>query len=113
MALRYPSSPTGNVSSLPKWAQEYISCLERERKELGDTLNETVSGTGWRTPVAHRTSSILDEDIPVAWDNDRIRFDVRGEWVEVGVRDGALQIMSSGTIAVRPDASNHIHIEVN
>lgn len=101
-----------DISKLPKWAREELEGL-RERVAADDhywkskaleAANATASNTQLVTHYGEE---------PRALPNDTaIRFVLGddGGWVEVGIRNGHLQVMGGTCLQIRPTASNVVLI---
>lgn len=114
---RPPMHPD-KIAKLPKWAQDHVLAVEKERDEARAALEE-VKGTDPRPPVAVRDP--YGEVVPVAWDlYDEIRWAPRGvmdedtrEWVGVRRRqEGEIEISCSGTLAITPQSANVARVKV-
>lgn len=117
---------TGNLSKLPKWAQERIRDLENRCKRLGDnidTLKRISDGDDNGSGVVQLTGLVADLDHAVVLpDHARVRFkfgERTGDFIEVRL-DGSeksgerwVHIYSGDLLLIRPQSANTVdaHLE--
>jgi hypothetical protein len=65
-------APRGDVTKLPKWAQQYIETLERDRDHYRGELDEI--GRGEKLSVASLRNFLGDAPIPLAADDIRFKL---------------------------------------
>jgi hypothetical protein len=108
----------GNRSLLPKWAQEEMRILERQRDEArADAVKWADRATGATpgSPVTMRGYGIRN-DVPLPRDA-RIRFGLPVGEIEVYLKDGRLELYScgsiGGTLEIRPHSANVASVAVH
>jgi hypothetical protein len=104
------------ISSLPKWAQEYVAALQRRADSAERELAEVKQG-----PVdsnVFRVWGLVGDDQPLGKDCE-IRFQFGEQWSDsITVRhnrqgDGNfLHVNGNGTLHVEPRATNDVRIHL-
>lgn len=99
---------TGDVTKLPKWAQQRIQTLERNLEHYKKRLE---AGPANSRVFADPYS---DARRPLGWDTV-IQFDLgeEGEWgkkIEVRIDGKGVKVMGGSRLAVFPSAANSIQV---
>lgn len=95
---------------LPVWAQRQIETL---RMHL-DEAREKIAGID-RTDAVAFTEPYSDQPLPVAKLHDTIRFVIDEEqrdFIDVRLREGYLEVMTSNLLSLTPSASNVVQIRL-
>lgn len=112
----------GHLAKLPKWAQDRIRNLERDRHSLREELRAALSEEETRVGYGYDTSP-GSVGQPKAWlpDGEHVTFYLpdrnreRDTFVQFSFdrQRGGIRVMGSdGPLAVRPEASNVINVNV-
>lgn len=101
----------GDVTKLPKWAQQRISMLERDNQALRDERRGNWSDGGeTEVLILH-----YPESIPLP-QGSRIHFQLKEGGIQVSVRGDGDHIevygMAGGRLSVMPSSSNVVRIKV-
>jgi hypothetical protein len=102
----------GDISKLPKWAQDEFAALANENQKLRDQLEKQIK-TQKKTRVSVPYVYGLKRDSGYYLDDDMVRFqhgDTDREYVDVRLRQerGKLlvEIMAGDTLEIMPRAGN-------
>ena len=107
-----PTERQARIAKAPKWVQDEIARLNRRLREAEDVAR-AVSETG-------EADAYLDcygkFPRPVVPPGHRVRFPLDGlggrRWIDVRRLGGAIEIMASSGLSVRPSSSNVALLEV-
>lgn len=104
-----------DISKLPKWAQEAFAQIRMEKDNAVEALTRYTDNQT-ESPVFLFELQHLQKNKPEFIKNyiqtDRVCFDLAGDEVQARLVDGKLEIYArSGTLVVRPTATNMITIE--
>lgn len=121
---------------LPKWAQLIVNSAERktdyanqiisENEDLrarleADSAQAALDGAGrvdWRGLVVAVRNPYDPNPAPVARERDHIRFYLtedhnRREWVDVALRNGAVEIQAERGVLIRARSSNTFEVRLD
>ncbi len=99
---------------LPKWAQEKLTDARRRVRDANELAQAARLAT-----KPDETDTLIDPwgDSIGLPKGERVRFlladdDNLREWVDVRVKDGVLELMGGGSLVLRPQVTNVVHIKV-
>lgn len=96
-----------DITKLPKWAQDKIAMLERERETAIDTLNRWQDGQA-KSPIANPNYECTGENIGPTMktqyiQSHRLEITWQGIKLQVLLRDKAIDLQYSGAGAMQSD----------
>jgi len=107
-----------DITKLPRWAQERIRILERERAEAIGALNRFMNSQTV-TPIFYEDFvNTGEKNGPISqrryMQTNRVTFRLGKEEIEVTLRNGGLEVSAGwNELHIVPQASNVIKIEEN
>lgn len=100
---------TPDISKLPKWAQEWIKQLERERTNAVNALNRFMDSQTKTKVTVERT---LTDDAPYFIQSDQVRFSLSTGFIDVRITDeDELRLMGQHGLLILPHVTNVIQIK--
>lgn len=102
-----------NIERLPKWAQDYIRKLERERDSARNALAifKGEAEQGCSGIVILDDFSGFDTRL-VLPDRTAVKFMLGKEYIEVMLRNGTLNACASRMVNIIPSATNSFNIKI-
>jgi hypothetical protein len=100
---------------LPKWAQDGIRSLDRERRNAITERDVAKMESGEDDSNVHLVRGLHGEDIRLPKHSGVKFFLGEGEfsYIEVRIRDGRLNVASGiGSLVIHPQVTNVINLEV-
>lgn len=99
------------LTKLPKWAQEAITSLQRQRDNAQAELKRLLDSQTKSFIYVHSRTLNLDDRSYIQ--DDSVNFVIEGGEIEVFLDDGELKLMARGLntqIAVIPSVTNVIRV---
>lgn len=102
----------GEITKLPKWAQDIIVSLRRENANLHAELIEKISVSNSRVSIYDPIHATKNPRVPVL--DVTYRFAVEGGWIEVGYDNhGTLIARADHGLAIGPLGYNSAQLMGN